>query len=471
MLEQFGSDLGNGPALDWVRAGLIGEGTIIAGSGGPQRLVYADYVASGRALRQVETFMLEHVLPFYANTHSESSFCGAYSTRLREAARARIAALTGAGQEHAVIFAGAGATAGLNRLAALFGLAEAVAAGERPVVLTGPYEHHSNILPWRESGAEVVEVPEAPAGGPDMAVLEALLDRYRDRGIKIGTFSAASNVTGVRTDVAAVTARLKAAGALAIWDYACAAPYAPISMTPATGIAIDAVVFSPHKFVGGPGGSGVLIVRRDAVRRTLPSWPGGGTVRFVSPWGQDYLESLEAREEGGTPNVTGDIRAGLAMIVKDMVGQEVIDARERVLGARALAAWKNHPDLVLLGAEKADRLPVFSFMVRHASGGFIDPHAFTAALSDRYGIQARGGCSCAAPYGHRLLGIDQDLSERLRQKILAGDETARPGWVRLNFSYVMSDATADFIIDAVAELAEEFSRQPHAARRGLAVMA
>ncbi|MDR3471111.1 MAG: aminotransferase class V-fold PLP-dependent enzyme [Devosia sp.] len=466
MLEQFGSDLGGKPALNWVQDGLIGEGRTIVGSRGARRLIYADYVASGRALRQVEAFMLEHVLPFYANTHSESSYCGAYSTQLRETARARIAALTGAGPEHAVIFAGAGATAGFNRLVALLGVAAAAAAGERPVVLTGPYEHHSNILPWRESGAEVVEVPEAEAGGPDMDALAALLHCYRDRSVKVGTFSAASNVTGVKTDVAAVTAQLKAAGARVVWDFACAAPYCPIDMSPAEGVEVDAVVFSAHKFVGGPGASGVLIVRRDAVRDARPSWPGGGTVRFVSPWAHDYLDDVEAREESGTPNVLGDIRAGLALTVKDMVGQQVIDAREHELGDRALAAWDNHPALWLLGVEKKKRLPIFSFMVRHRAGGFVDPQLFTAALSDRYGIQARGGCSCAGPYGHRLLGIDRELSDRLRAAVLAGDETAKPGWVRLNFSYVMTDEAADTVIAAVAELAEDLWQQPAAADHG-----
>ena len=208
---------------------------------------------------------------------------------------------------------------------------------------------------------------------------------------------------------------------------------------------IDAAVISPHKFPGGPGASGVLIVRREAVVSATPTWPGGGTVAFVSPWGHDYSDSLEAREEAGTPNVIGDVRAALAFLVKDAVGADAIAARESELLARATAAWSKHPRIEIVGAATpARRLPIFALRIRDGAGGHVHHQLFTRLLSDVHGIQARGGCACAGPYAHRLLGIGRDASERLRADIRAGIETEKPGWTRLNFSYLIDDARRGF---------------------------
>lgn len=431
-----------------LRDGLIGDGLMIDGPFGPRALVYADYTASGRALMQVERFMLEHVLPVYANSHTEASHCGGQMTRMRRAARAVITDACGAGPDHAVIFCGAGATAGLNRLVALWG----VGPGVR--VLLGPYEHHSNILPWRESGAEVITLDEDTRGGPDRAQLADLL--VHD-GPVICAFSAASNVTGILSDVAALTRQVKAAGARIVWDYAGGAPYLPITMTPAPDAPIDAIVLSPHKFAGGPGASGVMILRRDTVQSTTPSWPGGGTVRFVSPAGHDYSDNLEAREEAGTPNVVGDIRAALVFLVKQAIGQDRMDRRHADLVARIDTAWRDHPRIEMLGPQHAPRLPIASFRIRDGRGGFIHQQLVTRALSDRYGIQARGGCACAGPYVHRLLGIDATTSEGLRRAILAGDEMEKPGFTRLNLSVLMTEAKIAHILQSVAGLAETAS--------------
>lgn len=436
-----------------LRQGLIGEGRRFRTAFGLQSLLYADYTASGRALRQVEDFVAAEVLPFYANTHTEASFCGGVMTRLRESARTEIARLAGAGAGCHVIFTGSGATGGLNRIAAGLSLAARVARGERIVVLTGPYEHHSNILPWRETGAEVVEIPESAQGGPDMAALSEELEKAAGADLVIGTFAAASNVTGILTDTDAVTRRLKQAGALAIWDYAAAAPYVEIDMGEGPQ-AKDAIAFSPHKFPGGPGASGVLVVRDTLAWSETPTAPGGGSVRFVSPWDQSYSTSLEAREEAGTPNVIGDIRAALALVVKDAVGCDLIAERDEELRLRALKAWSATPAIELLGQRAGARaLPVFSFRVRDGQGGFVHHQMFTRMLSDCHGIQARGGCACAGPYAHRLLDLDRDASERVMSAIDAGDEIERPGWVRLNLTYLHSDEQADRIIAAVADLA------------------
>jgi selenocysteine lyase/cysteine desulfurase len=453
-LQAFFDEIAQG-GIAALRNGLIGEDIVIDGPQGPRPLIYADYVASGRALRQVETFIMERVLPYYANSHTEASYCGAYCTRLREEARRAIAGICGVETGSSVIFTGSGATSAINRLCRLTGAADRVLAGESVVVLIGPYEHHSNILPWRESGARVIEIDEGPEGGPSLGHLRDVLGEESDADLLIGSFSAASNVTGIVSDVDAVTTLLKEHGALAIWDYAGAAPYLDMAMRTPSGAPIDAIVVSPHKFPGGPGASGLLMVRDAISRDGRPTAPGGGSVTFVSPWSHDYSSSIVAREEAGTPNVVGDIRAALVLLVKKAVGQDFIAARNAELRQRAEATWSRNARMELLGHPSAQRLPVFSFRVRAEDGGYVHHQLFTRMLSDFHGIQARGGCACAGPYGHRLLGIDEATSQRLHAAIRSGREVEKPGWVRLNLSYLMDDAKADAVITAVDELARE----------------
>lgn len=448
-LSDFRANLARADILSHLRDGLIGDELAFETPFGQQTMLYADYVASGRALRQVENFVAEQVLPFYANSHTEASHCGMTMTRMREEARAVIADLVGA-KGCDVVFTGSGATSAINRIVNLLSLQDR----GRVVVLCGPYEHHSNILPWRETGAEIVEIAEAPAGGVDMQDLACALEAARGADLIVGTFSAASNVTGILTDTAAVTKALKAAGALAIWDYAAGAPYLDMQMGDK-----DAIVFSAHKFPGGPGASGVMVLRPGFARRATPTLPGGGSVSFVSPWGHIYSPRVTAREEAGTPNVVGDIRAALVMLVKDAVGARAILQREEALRERALAAWSKVPAICLLGQKPGmQALPIFSFRV---SGGLVHHQLFTRMLSDMAGVQARGGCACAGPYAHRLLGLDRAASEALQAQINRGEELAKPGWVRLNLSYLHSDNQADRIINSVASLA---ARAPELAR-------
>ncbi|WP_221931983.1 aminotransferase class V-fold PLP-dependent enzyme [Paracoccus sp. M683] len=435
--QRFRAGLGG---IEALHEGVIGRDAVIEGPFGARRMIYADYVASGRALRQVEAFVMEEVLPWYANSHTEASHCGGVMTRLRRGARAEILRCLGGGADHAVVFTGSGATAGINRLVHLLGV------GPGATVLIGPYEHHSNILPWRESGARVVEIAEAATGGPDLVALRAALADAR--GPVVGAFSAASNVTGTLTDVAAVTRVMKDAGAKVIWDYAGGAPYLPIDM----GLGMDAVVTSPHKFIGGPGASGVMVLRRDAVVAGRPTLPGGGTVRFVNDAGHDYALSIEAREESGTPNVVGDIRAALVFALKDAIGQSAIDARHVRWLAKA-QRLRGVDGLHLLGNPDAPHLPILAFRVGDGRGGFIHQQLATRILSDLYGVQARGGCACAGPYVHRLLGIGPDESARLRAAILRGDEIEKPGFVRLNLCWAAPEAEVDAILDAVTDLA------------------
>lgn len=454
LLDDFRSGLATPDRLQRMASDLIGKDVNIVGPFGSKRLVYADYVASGRALMGVEQFILSNVLPYYANSHTEASYCGGAMTGFRHAARETVAACCGATADHAVIFTGSGATSGLNRLVNLLGVTASMNAGVRPRVIIGPYEHHSNILPWRESGAEIAEIAEAASGGPNLDDLDAALAGAGGRPV-ICALSAASNVTGIIADVAGLTKRVKATGAKLIWDYAGAGPYLPIAMEPAAGALIDAVAISPHKFIGGPAASGILIVRRNAVDVTKPTWPGGGTVKFVTPTEHDYSDSLEVREESGTPNVVGDIRAALAFLVKDAIGIDTAAKRNAEVRARVLAAWSGLDRLELLGKTQAESLPIFSFRVRDGNGGYIHQQLVTRMLSDRFGIQARGGCACAGPYVHRLLRIDDDESRALRHLIAEGDEIRKPGFTRLNFSVLLPDDKIDFIIGSVAQLAND----------------
>jgi len=453
-LARFRNMLRQGDVLAELREGLVGAKALVEGPYGAKAMVYADYVASGRALRQVENFVLDEVLPYYANSHTEDSYCGGFVTRLRREARALVADYCGATAEHAVIFTGSGATSGLNRLVALFGTAESVAAGKTVRVIVGPYEHHSNILPWRESGAQIVEIDEAPEGGPDLAQLQQVL-RDNSHDLTVCTMSAASNITGIRSDILRITQMVKAAGAKMVWDYAGAGPYVPINMSPGEDAEIDAVALSPHKFIGGPGASGLLIVRRDSVATGKPSWPGGGTVKFVSSHWHDYLDNVEAREEAGTPNVIGDIRVALAFIVKHAIGLEEMEARNHVLRQRAFSVWKDIPQMEMLGLPLAGRLPIFAFRIQNGKGGYVHQQLITRMLSDRFGIQARGGCACAGPYAHRLLAIGEEQSDEIRAAILAGDDVKKPGFTRLNFSVLLPDDKVDFIIQSVAQLAKD----------------
>ncbi len=458
-----------------VREAVIGRDDTVITPFGSRPVVYADYTASGRSLSFIEDYLRDIVLPLYANTHTESSGTGLQTTRFREEARELIRRCTGAGDEHVVVFCGSGATHAIDKLIGVMGLrvpsvlddrygfVATIPPAERPVVFIGPFEHHSNELPWRESIADVVTIDEDADGHISLEHLRSELERHADRPVKIGSFSAASNVTGILTDTAAVARLLHDHGALSFWDFAAAAPYVSIEMHSATEIDDtgrlnlaykDAVFISPHKLIGGPGTPGVLVARKELFANRVPNVPGGGTVAYVNPTHHDYLPDVQHREEGGTPDIVGAIRAGLIFQLKEAVGVDEIRRREDDFVHRAITSWSANPNLRILGSHEAERLSIVSFIVRHGAG-MLHHNYVVALLNDLFGIQSRGGCSCAGPYGHRLLGIDLDRSREFEREINRGCEGIKPGWVRLSFNYFIDESTFRYLLEAVHLIADQ----------------
>lgn len=458
--------------LSWdsIRNKVIGRDATVLTPYGERYITYADYTASGRGVYVIEAY-LQHLLELYANTHTEDDSTGRLTSDRLASAELLIKRHLNAEEGYDLFAVGPGATGAIHRLQQILGIyispvtreriqekIEGLAQGldldslcKSPVVFVGPYEHHSNEISWREGLATVVEVELGNDGAISLADLEKkLTDPQWDGRQKFGSFSAASNVTGICTDVYAVARLLHRYDAKAFFDFSASAPYVAIDVQHDDTAYFDAVFFSPHKFIGGPGASGLLVIRDDLYRRDLPpTVSGGGTVRFVSATDQDYVEDPQEREKAGTPGILQTIRAALAIDLKAAMDIERIHQREEELLRRGYQRFTEIAEIepiVPLGDKQ--RLAIYSFNVRWR-GGYLHPRFVVRLLNDLFGIQSRAGCSCAGPYGHRLLHIDPTTSERYRHAIEAGEEGLKPGWVRLNFHYLMTDAEFEFVCDSI----------------------
>lgn len=341
------------PLIRQIRESVIGTDEAIDTPFGVRRMTYVDYTASGRSLSFIEDYMRSEVMPMYANTHTVASHSGKQTTLFRTEARSIVKRGVNGGKDDVLIFAGSGSTSGINLLVGILQIRAHAQSGAKPLVVIGPYEHHSNMLPWKEAGAEVITIAEDAGGGIDLIDLERVLKQATNT-LKIGAFSAASNVTGILCPPEPVTLLLHKYDALSVWDYASAAAYVPMDMNPGglQASALDAIVFSPHKFVGGPGTPGVLVLKKKLIVDPIPVNPGGGTVFFVSDTTQRYLENFEERLEGGTPDILGAIRCGLVFQLREAVGINEIAAREQRHCERALASFATNPRIIVVGKAK-----------------------------------------------------------------------------------------------------------------------
>ncbi|HEY3351368.1 MAG TPA: aminotransferase class V-fold PLP-dependent enzyme [Thermoanaerobaculia bacterium] len=451
--------------LERLRRRVIGADAVIPGPSGEFPLRYFDFIASGRFHRDVEDELNERVLPFMANTHTEGNFTGARMTELYHGALQKIGAYVGATANDAVIPVGSGSTGAINRLIHVlglrlpdqlderFGLSARIPPEGRPVVFRSLMEHHSNDIAWRETIGDSVYVEFDAAGRISLEDLDRKLSAHANRPWKIGTFSAASNVTGILNDVHSLARVLHRHGALAFFDYAAAGPYVDVDIHPAGDPegALDAVFFSVHKFLGGPRTPGLLVAHRRLFTNRVPAEPGGGTVLYTSPWDHRYLGAIESRETGGTPPIVQTIQAGLAFDLKAAVGEARTERVERDYLRRAITAWRGRDDLYILGNLETRRLGVLSVIFRQ-----VHHHLAARLLNDLFGIQVRAGCMCAGPYGHLLLHIDEEHSKTIRHRLDEGHLGEKPGWVRISLSPTVSEDEFQALLEGV----------DHVARRG-----
>jgi selenocysteine lyase/cysteine desulfurase len=423
-------------------------------------IVYADWTASGRLYRPIEDFMLREIGPLVANTHTETTYTGMAMTEAYHRARALIRKAVGAGPADSLFFAGFGMTAAVNKLQRILGLrmpegcTRSCKEGNRPLVLITHMEHHSNQITWEECDVDVRIVPrDDETGLPDLEWQERMLKENADRRPLIGAFTACSNVTGLITPYRKMAALMHRYGGHCFIDFAASAPYVEIDMHPVDPEErLDAITFSPHKFLGGPGASGILVLSNELYRRAVPDHPGGGTVKWTTPFGTHrYVDEIEAREDGGTPGFLQAIRAALALELKASMGIDRIREREKELKAIVLEELKAEHSVMLLEGGNMDRLCIFSLYAPGEHHNLI-----VRLLNDRFGVQTRGGCSCAGTYGHILFNIKKTTSRHITDMIDSGDLSEKPGWVRLSLHPTTTDREAHYATRSLVEVIRNY---------------
>jgi len=471
--------------LEEVRNAIIGQNFIFQTPYGMRLLTYADYTASGRSLKFIEQFLIK-IQREYANTHTEDDVTGRHMTEILHQAEAIIKKAFNAEKNCRIIATGTGATGAISKFQEIIGIRLPPATRNlvrsildnsseenvidqnlrkkleleidrlKPVVFIGPYEHHSNDLMWREAIAEVVTIQLTPDGYIDLRDLENQVSdaKYKKR-LKIGSFSAASNVTGLKSPVYEIARIMHKYDSLVCFDFAASAPYVKINMNNDSDTFFDAIFISPHKFVGGPGSSGILVFNERVYNLKLsPTSAGGGTVDFVSSTAVDYSKDIETREKSGTPGVLQTIKAALVIDLKDAIGIDNIESKELEYTTRALERLSKHSKIKILGPiDPENRISIVSFMIKQRDK-YLHPKLVTKLLNDLFGIQSRAGCMCAGPYGHSLLNIDEKQSQKFRKINLQGKLGIRPGWCRVNFHYLFSEIEFKFICQAIEFIAD-----------------
>jgi len=442
------------------REKIIGINQTFNSPYGEKSLVYCDWTASGRLYGPIEDKLTHQFGPFVANTHTETSTSGGAMTLAYHEARKIIKSHVNANENDVLITTGSGMTGVINKFQRILGLkvvenlkAHTIIPDEiRPIVFISHMEHHSNQISWLETIADVEIVPCDEHGLLCLKEFEKCIKKYEHRAIKIASITSCSNVTGIKTNYHKVAKLIHQYNGLCFVDFACCAPYVKINMHPKEEDEyLDAIFFSPHKFLGGPGSAGVLIFNKKLYKNTVPDNPGGGTVSYTNPWGQhDYFDDVETREDGGTPAFLQTIKIALSIQLKEKMSTQKIKEREDEINATVFTTLEQLKGVRILAPNHKKRLSIFSF--------YFEKHHFNLVvklLNDRFGIQTRGGCSCAGTYGHFLLNVNQETSNKIKNQILEGCNTKKPGWVRLSLHPTITTKELIFICDSLKELSEK----------------
>jgi len=440
------------------RKNIIGIDQEFVSPYGKQKIIYTDWTASGRLYRPIEEKMMNEFGPFVANTHTETTVSGTVMTMAYHKARNIIKHHVNASSDDVLITDGTGMTGVVNKFQRILGLKIpenlkdfiTIPAEKKPVVFISHMEHHSNQTSWLETIADVEVIPSCEEGLFSMENLAKLLEKYKDRSFKIASITSCSNVTGIKTPYHDVAKLMHENNGLCFVDFACSGPYVEIDMHPEDPESfLDAIFFSPHKFLGGPGTSGVLVFNKKLYQNLIPDNPGGGTVSWTNPWGEHkYIDNIEDREDGGTPGFLQVIKTALAIQLKEKMGIENILKREHEIVDYVFSELGNIPNIKILAAQHQDRLGVISFYIEdlHFNLG-------VKLLNDKFGIQTRGGCSCAGTYGHYLLHVDQEASHQLIDEISLGDLLRKPGWIRMSIHPTTTNEEILFVCESIKALA------------------